>query len=281
VYGLIGDPIDHSLSPTIQNAAFHSAGLNAVYVAFPVSTTKLRSAVQGLRSLRVKGFNVTAPHKLAMLRYIDKVETEAAEMGSINTVRNDDDALTGFSTDGLGAINALEEAGVSVGSQTVLLIGAGGAGRAIAYALAGRKCSLEVASRTLPRAQRLVRSLRSKFGINAESSTLSKRALYDRVKKAEIILNASSMGADSINNPPIDKKWIQENHWVFDIVYRPVRTKLLRDAIASGARTIDGLSMLLNQGACSFTLWTGRKAPIREMRRAVSERLAVQSAANR
>jgi shikimate dehydrogenase len=281
VYALIGDPIDHSFSPAIQNAAFRSADLNAVYVAFTVPAATLRSAVQGVRSLRVKGFNVTAPHKLAMLRCIDKVETEAAEIGSINTVKNDDGTLTGFDTDGVGALNAMDEAGISVDGQRVLLIGAGGAGRAIAYALAGRDCSLKLANRTVSSARRLAKSLRSNFGVSAESVALSRQPLRDSVKEADIILNASSMGMDGSNNPPVDKRWIRGNHWVFDIVYRPVQTKLLRDATASGARTINGLNMLVNQGACSFTLWTGKKAPIREMRRAIGGKLMVENVANR
>ena len=281
VYALIGEPVDHSLSPAIQNAAFRSAGLDAVYVAFPVPAPNLKTAVQGLRSLKVRGFNVTSPHKLAMLRRIDKVETEAAEIGSINTVKNDDGTLTGFNTDGVGALNAMEEAGISPNGRTVLLIGAGGAGRAIAYALATRDCSLKLANRTISRAQRLAKSLRSKFNVNAEPVALSRRPLRDSIKEADIILNASSMGMDAKNNPPVDRGWIGGNHCVFDIVYRPIETKLLRDASASGARTINGLKMLVNQGACSFTLWTGKKAPIREMHHAVGEKLTVENASNR
>jgi len=270
VYGLIGDPIDHSLSPAIQNAAFRYTGVDAVYVAFPVPAASLRLAVHGLKSVGVKGFNVTAPHKLAVLPCLDSVETEAAEIGSINTVKNDDGALTGFNTDGVGAVNAMKEAGISAKGQNVLLIGAGGAGCAIGHALASRDYSLIVADRTLGRARRLARLLDAKFGVKVEPAALSRQPLRQFVSRAEVILNASSMGMNGTNNPPIDKTWFRHDHWVFDIVYSPLRTRLLRDATASGARTINGLDMLVNQGACSFTLWTGKKAPIRQMRRAVA-----------
>jgi shikimate dehydrogenase len=281
VYGLVGDPVDHSLSPAIQNTAFRSVGLNAVYLAFPVGGAKLRWAIQGLKSLKVKGFNVTTPHKLVVLRYLDEVDTEAAEIGSINTVKNEEDTLIGFNTDGIGALNAMEAAGILPDGRSVLLLGAGGAGRVIAYALAGRGCSLKLANRTVPTAKRLAKSLHRKFGLKMKVIPLSKNALKDSVNQADVILNASSMGMDGKHNPPIDKRWIRGDHWVFDIVYRPVRTKLLEDAASAGARTITGLDMLVNQGACSFTVWTGKKAPIGEMRRVVSEKLILENATRR
>ena len=281
VYGIIGDPVDHSLSPAIQNAAFRWAGLNAVYLSFPVHGAELRWAIQGLKSLKVRGFNVTTPHKMAVLRYLDKVETEAAEIGSINTVKNEENALTGFNTDGTGALNAMEEAGVRLDGQSVLVLGAGGAGRVIASVLAGRGCSLKLANRTISNAKRLAKTLHNKSDLKPEIIPLSRKALHDAVNQADIILNASSMGMDGKHNPPIDKEWIRGSHLVFDIVYRPIQTKLLQDAVSTGARTITGLDMLVNQGACSFTLWTGKKAPIDEMRRAIAEKLTSENAASR
>ncbi|HXX72479.1 MAG TPA: shikimate dehydrogenase [Candidatus Acidoferrales bacterium] len=269
VYGLIGDPVDHSLSPAMHNAAFRSLGLNAVYLAFRVRDGDLGQAVQGLKSLNVRGFNVTTPHKMGMLRYLDEVETKSAEIGSINTVKKEAALLTGFNTDGVGALRAMEEARIRSDERTVLLLGAGGAARAIAYTLARRGCLLNVANRSVSNARRLVRALNERFGVKTKSLPLSKRALKACVNQTEIILNASSMGMDGRHNPPIDKKWIRSDQCVFDIVYRPLRTKLLRDANAVEARTITGLDMLVNQGASSFTIWTGKKPPLREMRRAI------------
>jgi shikimate dehydrogenase len=281
IYGLIGDPIDHSLSPAIQNAAFRSTGLNAVYVPFPIGKAKLSSAIHGLKALGVKGFNVTTPYKTATLRYVDKVDTEAAELGSINTVKNEGDELTGFDTDGPGAISAIEQAGTSVRGRTFLMLGAGGAACAIAYALAGRGCSLRLTNRTLPKARNLAKALHAKFGVKTECIPLSRHALRQSLRQADIILNASSMGMSGRHNPPIERNWIRKDQWVFDIVYRPTQTKLLRDAASVGARTINGLDLLVNQGARSFTLWTGRKAPINEMRRAIGEKVTIQNARSR
>jgi shikimate dehydrogenase len=151
----------------------------------------------------------------------------------------------------------------------------------IAYALVGHGFSLKIANRTSPNAKRLAKSLYAKFGREVETIPLSKKALKESIDNSDIVLNASSMGMDGKHNPPVDKGWIRDDHWVFDIVYRPVLTKLLQDAASSGARTINGLDMLVHQGACSFTLWTGKKAPIHEMRGAITKKLSSENAANR
>lgn len=270
VFALIGDPIDHSMSPTIQNAAFRSTRLNAIYIPFRVESSGLRFAIQGMKFLGVRGFNVTTPHKTAMLRYLDEVETKAAEIKSINTVKSVGGTLTGFNTDGAGALNALREAGVSPDGKSILLFGAGGAARAIAHTLARQRCEINIVNRTISRAQRLANLLRVKFGIEANCVSLSSRSLRRQVESADIILNASSMGMDGNENLPVHKKWFRSDQCVFDIVYRPVRTSLLRNALLSRARTINGLDMLVNQGACSYTIWTGKKAPISEMRRSIA-----------
>jgi shikimate dehydrogenase len=270
VYALIGDPIDHSMSPTIQNAAFRATGLNAIYVPFRVESSGLRFAIQGLKFLGVRGFNVTTPHKTAMLRYLDEVETKAAEIGSINTVKSDEGTLTGFNTDGTGALNALKEAGVSPDGKSILLFGAGGAAQAIAYTLAGHRCAIDLVNRTISRAQRLASLLHMKFGTHANCVSLSSESMRRHVESADIILNASSMGMGGNENVPVHKKWLRSDQCVFDIVYRPIRTLLLRNAVLAGARTIDGLDMLVSQGACSFSIWTGKKAPVSEMRRSIA-----------
>jgi len=270
VYALIGDPIDHSMSPTIQNAAFRSTGLNAIYVPFRVESAGLRFAIQGLKSLGVRGFNVTTPHKTAMLRYLDEVETKAAEVGSINTVKSIEGTLTGFNTDGAGGLNALKEVGISPGGKSILLFGAGGAARAIAHTLAGHQCEITLVNRTISRAQRLASLLRMKFDIQANCVPLSSQSMRGKVESADIILNASSMGMAGNGDVPVPKKWLRSDQCVFDIVYRPVRTMLLRNAVLAGARTVDGLDMLVNQGACSFSIWTGKKAPVSEMRRSIA-----------
>jgi shikimate dehydrogenase len=226
-----------------------------------------------LKFLGVKGFNVTTPHKTAMLQYLDKVETEAAEIGSINTVKIDNGTLIGFNTDGTGAINALKRARVSPEEKSVLLFGAGGAGRAIAYALARHHCAINLVNRTISRARRLANHLHAKFGITADCYSLSSGSMRTLVERADIILNASSMGMGGTHNVPVPKKWFREDQWVFDIVYNPVTPRLLENAALAGAGTVNGLDMLVHQGACSFSIWTGKKAPIPEMRRAITRKL--------
>ena len=273
VYALIGDPVDHSLSPTIQNAAFRSIGLEAIYIPFRVEPFGLKAAVRGLRVLGVRGFNVTAPHKIKTIKYLDEVEAAAAEVGSVNTVTNLDGNLVGSNTDGTGALQALEEAGARVEGASVLLFGAGGAGRAIAHALAERNCAITLVNRTTSKAQRLAKRLHRKFGIAAKHYSLSTQNLRALVDSADLIVNASSMGMEGTDDLPVSRKWLREDHWVLDIVYKPLRTKLLQNAAIVGARTINGLDMLVNQGACSFSLWTKKKAPMLEMRRAIAQQL--------
>ena len=273
VYGLIGDPIDHSMSPAIQNTAFHSTGIDAVYVPFHVRREDLRDAVKGLRTLRVKGFNVTAPHKVNVLRYLDKVETSAAAIGSVNTVVNENGKLWGFNTDGIGAVKALEEADATPKGKSVLIFGAGGASRAIAYALAQQTNSIRLVNRTISKSRELADRIRRRFHIEVTHVPLSSKLLKDFITETDIVINASSMGTDGVTNPPIEADWLRSNQLVFDIVYRPPQTRLLQLADSAGARTIGGLDMLVNQGACTFELWTGRKAPILEMRHAIAQGL--------
>jgi len=269
VYALIGDPIDHSLSPTIQNVAFRSAEINAVYVALRVTRRSLRDAVKGLRASGVKGFNVTAPHKVAVQPYLDVIEPSAHAIGSVNTVINENGKLRGYNTDGIGALRALEEAGVRPDGKSILIFGAGGASRAIAYTLAQRAASIRLVNRTVAKSKQLGLRIRRKLHIDVEYGSLSDRMLKDFVEQANIVINASSMGMEGVSNPPVAAEWLRHDQCVFDIVYKPPHTRLLELASLAGAKSINGLDMLVNQGACAFELWTGRRAPIVEMRRAM------------
>lgn len=277
VYCVIGDPVDHSMSPIIQNAAFKSAGIDAVYVPFQVKPSDLRYTVNGLRSLGIKGFNVTAPHKVAVIRFLDRLDDAARQIGSVNTVVKKERWLSGYNTDGLGALRTLEEAGVSLRGKTLLLFGAGGAARAIAYTTAPQLRAIRLVNRTLRRAKQLERRLRNKFNMDVSSIALSNKVLRRLVEEAEIVVNASSMGMDGRADVPVRNGWLHSGQWVFDIVYKPIETSLLRLASQSGARTINGLDMLVNQGAYCFELWTGRAAPVLEMRHAIAQELLAMS----
>ncbi len=271
VYALIGDPVDHSMSPVIQNAAFRSAGIDAVYVPFQVTGSALRSSIQGLRALGVRGFNVTAPHKMSVIQYLDRLESSAADIGSVNTINCENGVFRGYNTDGLGALNALKEVEVSPSGKSILILGAGGASRAIAHSFASHASSIWLVNRTIAKAKQLAARIRRKFGVDVEYVPLLDKSLRGFVERADILVNASSMGTDGKTDPPIKAEWLRAEQCVFDIVYRPFQTKLLELAAQVGATTVTGLDMLVNQGACSFELWTGKKAPIIEMRHAIAQ----------
>ncbi len=273
VYGLVGDPVDHSLSPAIQNAAFHALEIDAVYVPFHVIERNLREALRGLGAINVRGFNVMAPHKTRILRYLDKVEASARAAGSVNTVTREKRELFGYDTDGIGAVRALEETGISLEGKSVLLFGAGGAARAIAHSLAPRISSIILVNRTLAKAKRLASRIQGISDCNVSYAPISSRLLKDSIVQADIILNASSMGMNGRNDLPLDSAWFRSDQCIFDIVYKPVQTRLLEVAALARATCVTGLDMLVNQGACSFELWTGRKPPIVEMRHAIAQRL--------
>jgi shikimate dehydrogenase len=273
IYAVIGDPVNHSMSPLIQNTAFRSTGIDAVYVPFRVKQSTLKSAVAGLRSVGVKGFNVTLPHKIRILKYLDRLDRRAAEVGSVNTVANRNGSLLGYNTDGIGAVNALTDAGATLDDKSVLLFGAGGAGKAIAFAVAPRAKTILLANRTLTNAKQLGNQLRKKFEIEISHIAIPNPKLQLLVKEFDVIINASSMGMTGRRNLPINADSISSNQWIMDIVYKPIETKLLKNAELAGAHTVNGLDMLVTQGAASFELWTGKRAPVSEMRRAIAGKL--------
>jgi shikimate dehydrogenase len=271
VYGIIGDPIDHVISPLIQNAAFQSAGIDAVYVPFHVRKSSLRSAIDGLRSLGIRGFNVTAPHKLQVMHCLDNLDHLAVEIGAVNTVLNENGSLCGYNTDGLGALKALEEAGATIEGRSCLLFGAGGASRAIAHTLASHVESIIIVNRTVAKARQLERRLQRNFRIKTKTLSLTSGTLRHFIEESDLIVNASSMGMNGRANPPVKSGWFRKEQYVFDCVYKPVETKLLKLAADNDARTINGLDLVVNQGACSFELWTRRAAPITEMRKSIAQ----------
>jgi shikimate dehydrogenase len=280
VYCLIGDPVDHSLSPAIQNAAFRAAGIDAVYAAFSVRKRDLKTAVHGLRSIGVRGFNVTTPHKTTIMTQLDQVDATANQVNATNTiVTGAHGDLTGYNTDGIGAVKALQLAAAPL-DVNVLLVGAGGAGRAIALALAPYARSIKLANRTLSKAKQLERAIKRTFELDITCHPLTH--IRDIVQQSDLIINASSMGMNGQVDLQIEENSLSRDQWVMDIVYRPQETRLLGTAARAGARTLNGLDMLLGQGAYSFELWTGRTAPVEEMRRALTKKsLELACAKNR
>ncbi|MBI4282303.1 MAG: shikimate dehydrogenase [Chloroflexi bacterium] len=280
---LIGHPVGHSVSPAFQQAALDYYALDVRYEAMDVDVPSLPRAVSTLRDTGVMGANVTVPHKEAVVALLDELEEEARLIGAVNTIENRHGALVGHNTDAQGFLRSLkEEAGFDATGKTVLVLGAGGAARAVVVALAGAGVSsLVVANRTLERARSLVESLRSVFPA-AEAVALHPDSLAPVAARSHLIVNCTSMGMSGgtgQGETPIGADLIPSHALVCDLVYNPRETPLLREAARAGARVLGGLPMLVYQGAAAFELWTGKKAPTKVMFEAAEKALrAMQSA---
>jgi len=275
ICGVIGNPIQHTLSPTIQNAAFTHLNLDFIFTAFKVKATELEIAIQGMRSLNIYGLNVTMPHKNSVINYLDEKDPLVSFLNSANTIVNKKGRLFGFSTDGIGAIKALQENGVDLSSSKVLLLGAGGAGRAIAFSILDKVEDLVVLNRDPAKIKNLEFDLKLKFNKNIHFDLLSENSLKKNLRSSDVLINATNIGMKPNSNLSIiNPKLLTSDLTVMDIVYTPIETKLLADAKKVGAKTIDGVEMLIYQGAASFELWTDRKAPIEIMRLAALKQIS-------
>lgn len=275
IYGVIGDPIEHSLSPQMHNAAFKKLDLNCLYLPFRVTRRNLKSAVIGVRALNIRGFNVITPHKTAIVKFLDELDGSAQEIGAVNTVLNDEGKLIGYNTDGLGARRALEEQREDPSDKRIVLIGAGGAARAIAFTLARRARSIFILNRTQQRVVKLAKDIERKLGKKILTGSLTRNSLLEALRDAEILINATSVGMYPKTKQTVaTRKILHSGMVVFDIVYNPVKTLLLSEAEAAGAKTITGVGMLVHQGAEAFKIWTGHSPPVEVMRRAVMKELS-------
>lgn len=268
LFGVVGNPVGHSLSPVMHNAAFRDMGINAFFGAFAVSD--LAGALAGMRALGLKGFSVTIPHKVAVMEYLDEIDAEARRIGAVNTVINRDGRLCGSNTDAPGALNALKEK-IDPAGRRVLVIGAGGAARALVCGLTAAGAEVVVCNRDAEKG----RLLATEFG----AAFLERDQLENF--SGEILVNTTPVGMHpDIGQMPVPESLLKPGLVVMDIVYNPLRTRLLAAAAARGAETIDGLGMFVGQGALQLELWTGRPAPVAVMRRAVLEVLEAKEKEN-
>jgi len=275
IYGVIGDPVEHSLSPPMHNAAFKKLGLKCIYLPFRVTRRYLKSAMIGMRALNIRGFNVTTPHKTAVVEFLDELDEVAQEVGAVNTILNDEGRLIGYNTDGLGVMRALEEQREDPSDKSIVLIGAGGAGRAIAFTLARRANSIFILNRTQHRAVKLAKDVEQRLGKKISARSLTRNSLLEALRDADILINATSVGMYPRTEQTVAaRKVLHSGMVVFDIVYNPLKTQLLSEAEAAGAKTIAGVDMLIHQGAEAFKIWTGHSPPVEVMRRAVMKRLS-------
>jgi len=271
---VIGDPVEHSLSPVMHNAAFKELNLDFVYVAFTVRKDELKNAIAGARSLQVHGLNVTMPHKTAIMKHLDEIDPTAKSIGAINTVLNAEGKLVGYITDGVGAIKALKENSVSLEGKKLLLLGAGGAAKAIAFHAAQEVEELEILNRTAQKANDLAEALHKKFDKKVSGNMLSSETIKKELEDTDILVNATSVGMHpNVNQSLVDSTWLRPDLYVMDIIYNPLETKLAKDAKSVGANVVSGIEMLVYQGAVSFEIWTNRPAPVKVMKEAILNKL--------
>jgi shikimate dehydrogenase len=277
VAGLMGFPVEHSLSPAMQNAAFAVCGLNRVYLAFAVPERSLAAAVAGVRALGFAGINVTVPHKEKIMPLLDSLDPLAARIGAVNTVVNEGGRLKGYNTDACGFLFSLQEEGFVPSGKKAVILGAGGAARAVAFALseAGLE-GLVIANRRPERAARLAAAIKgTRKGLAIKGIALAPQELGPALQDADLLVQTTSVGMypQTDASPMEDFSCLRPGLWVYDLVYNPRQTKLLSAARAAGCRTLDGLGMLVHQGAAAFRFWTGLEPPLEAMRRAVIEQL--------
>lgn len=268
---LIGDPVEHSLSPLIHNIALKELGLNYVYMAFRVPRECLKQVIEAFKVMNVKGFNVTMPLKRDIFNLLDDIDSKALKIGAVNTVLNETNRFIGFNTDGIGAVKALEGNGVKIEGSYIVLLGAGSTGRAIAYALMDRDCHITIFNRTVEKSKILAMEI-SNGTAKVTWEPLTEDSLKTHISKADIVINSTSVGMKPMDGEtPVPKNLLRSELIIFDVVYNPIETRLLREAREVGARTIDGLEMLLNQGLESFKIWFGVYPPIEPIKVALEE----------
>jgi shikimate dehydrogenase len=262
---LIGDPVEHSISPIIHNEVFRALNLNYVYLAFRVLPEDLMDAVRGLRALGVVGFNVTIPHKVSVIKYLDELSPDAEAVGSVNTVVNRSGRLVGYNTDYLGVVNTFKNLGIKLEGTSATVLGAGGASRAVVYALIlGGVERVFIVNRTLEKAVSLAGEFSIKFpNTSLIPMSLTQENLREAIQKSHIVINTTSVGMyPRTEESLVPSDLLRSDLVVMDVVYNPLETKLLRDAKAVGAKVVDGVNMLVYQAVASFKLWTGIDPPV-------------------
>jgi len=267
--GVIGDPIEHTMSPIMHNSAFREMDLDYVYTAFRVRGEELGEAIRGMRALNIRGLNVTIPHKVAVIPYLDEVDPLAQKIGAVNTIVNNNGILTGHNTDASGFLRALLDKGIDPQDKNVLVIGAGGASRAVSHILAEQGAKLIILNRAeeLDWAYNLAKRVGELSETNIEAGELNRATITRYISTTDILVNTTSVGmSPDTSRTPVDTDLLRKEMVVFDIVYNPNETRLLKEASAIGAQTIRGIDMLAWQGALAFEKWTGVQAPVDLMR---------------
>ncbi|AGT32862.1 shikimate 5-dehydrogenase [Geobacillus genomosp. 3] len=272
VYGLIGFPVGHSLSPLMHNDAFARLGIPARYHLFSVKREQVGEAIAGVRALGIAGVNVTIPHKMAVIPFLDDIDDHARRIGAVNTIVNENGRLVGYNTDGPGYVRALEEEmEVALDGKRILLIGAGGGARGIYFSLLSTAAErIDIANRTIEKAEQLVRSGEGE----GRSAFFSLAEAERRVAEYDIMINTTSVGMHpKEDEQPLSLEGLRPGTIVSDIIYNPLETKWLKEAKARGARVQNGVGMLVYQGALAFEKWTGQWPDVKRMKQLVTAQL--------
>lgn len=264
LFGVLGNPIGHSMSPVMHNDLFSLYNIDAEYLPFLVQEDELRDAVNGLRALGAGGFNVTVPHKSSIIPFLDEVDELAASIGAVNTVVNKDGKLIGYNTDGLGFLKGLDAYLTNIEGQKILVIGAGGAARAIYFTLAKEKpIQIDIANRTLEKAVQLIEEC--PYSISSKALTLKDAS--SELGEYDLIIQTTMIGMEpNITEQPITLEYLRENSVVCEIIYNPLETRILLEAKSIGARVQNGIDMFVYQGALAFEKWTGIFPDIQRMK---------------
>ena len=265
-FAVIGDPIDHSLSPNIHSAAFRELNLDSSYIGYRIPKGELEGGVEGLKKIKINGFNITIPHKIEMMKYLDKMDESCSIIGAVNTVVNNEGVLKGYNTDMDGFLEPLKKRNIAIQNSKILLIGAGGAARAIVAGIAKEKAaSIDIANRTIEKANNLL-EFATKLGLSANVKKIE--SIDTATENYDIIINATSIGLKD-EPSPISFQGINEKTVVYDIVYAPMNTDFIKKAKEKNAIIIYGYEMLLGQAIRAFEIWHGMKAPYNAMKKSL------------
>lgn len=274
VVGVIGHPIEHSMSPPMHNNAFKELNMDYVYVAFHVLPENIEKLIESCKTLDIKGLNVTIPHKTSVIPFLDEIDPTAKKIGAVNTIQFKNGIAKGFNTDGIGAIKSIQEY-TTLKGKNVLIIGAGGASKAISFTLINENInSLVIANRSKENACNLIENIRMQCDFE-EISYVDIKDSSELIDDVDIIINTTPIGMYPKHEvePPIKTDKINEKHIVMDVIYNPLETTLLKEARLNGATTINGTSMLINQGLESFKIFTGCNASYKSFEEALMEQL--------
>ncbi len=270
---LIGYPLSHSMSPVIQNAAFRHLSLPYEYHLHPIDAEELPNFVTGeLRSINIRGANVTLPHKVTVMPFLDECDASAKAIGAVNTIVNDSGRLKGYNTDGTAALRAITEVYGSIDKANIVMIGAGGAARAVGYQLSRSAKQLTIFNRDIDNAEKLANRLQHET--TSKISVVDQSQLENVIKSADILINTTPIGMEPHpDESPVDSSMLHPKLLVFDLVYNPERTRLIQEAELAGSRILSGIKMLVYQGAEAFKLWTGVEPPEALMMTAIKTKL--------